>query len=134
MSKAQISRAKAKLKEEMKAEIERLEASQTSQVKRSTNNFMFYVADMQAQVKLTMPGAKASAVSAKIGEMWRVLPEESKAVYQEKAKQDKARFAAEIELEKKQNGGKSLMLASQVKDKVQRAREDFDKKVSALTG
>ena len=64
--------------------------------------------------------------------MWNQLSSEEKQVYTEWAKQDLARYEAEIEAEKQANDGERLPTIAQIKDQVTKMRTEYDKDLAKL--
>ncbi|KAJ3208112.1 Non-histone chromosomal protein 6 [Clydaea vesicula] len=61
--------------------------------KKNLSAFMFFSQSQRPIIKAEKPDAGFGELGKLLGEAWRNLPEEEKAVYQEKADKDKVRYA-----------------------------------------
>ena len=93
---------------------------------------MWYYAEMNGKIR-EQHQQKGSADTAKlVGEMWKNLTNDAKEVYIERARQDKLRFDRELDAEKEANGGNRLCTAGEMKAKIAKLQEDFDKKSAQI--
>jgi len=65
--------------------------------KRARGSFVFFTFDMRPKIMIEFPNVKFVEMGTIMGERWRALSPEEKAVYEEKAKADKVRCTQEMQ-------------------------------------
>jgi len=65
--------------------------------KRARGSFVFFTFDMRPKIMVEFPSIKFVEMGSLMGERWRALSPEEKAVYEEKSKADKVRFTKEMQ-------------------------------------
>merc|ERR1719394_1438065 len=74
------------------------------QPKRNLSSYFIYVRDNREKVIADNAGISVTEITKILGAQWKALSAEEKAPYEEKAAQDKVRYAREMD-EFKKNGG-----------------------------
>ena len=101
----QLKKKKTEMLEKMHAQIQELKEQPQSVIKRPLSCFMLYFADHRGQVVKENPSFDTVQIGKKIGAMWNRMTQDQKNVYIQRAKQDKARYEAEIEAQTKDSNG-----------------------------
>jgi upstream-binding transcription factor len=65
--------------------------------KGAKNAFIFFCNDKREEIKKENPEMKSNEITKKLGEMWKDVDEDDKNSYQQMAKDDKERYAKEME-------------------------------------
>ena len=94
------------------------------QPKRNLSSYFIYVRDNREKVIADNAGISVTEITKILGAQWKALSAEEKAPYEEKAAQDKVRYAREMD-EFKKNGGEV-----KVPTKSKKSSEKKEKKAS----
>ena len=76
--------------------------------KRNKSSYMLFSSSVYEEIRKANPSLKITEISSKIGEMWSNLDAETKAVYQQKATEDKQRYAEEMVIYRQKLGEAAL--------------------------
>ncbi|CCD83370.1 High mobility group protein 1.2 [Caenorhabditis elegans] len=64
--------------------------------KRALSAFFFYSQDKRPEIQAGHPDWKVGQVAQELGKMWKLVPQETKDMYEQKAQADKDRYADEM--------------------------------------
>jgi hypothetical protein len=90
------------VQKKLAGEVFRIKGNPNNTVKRNKSSYMFFCQEIRPDVLGKNPECKPNQTMTKLGERWRLLSDEEKAKYEIMAGEDKVRYEAEKEAQKKQ--------------------------------